>query len=184
MNQNGKRVHAATQHPYWSDSSDSDDDDDLRVLDLRIYQGGTKSNYLTPKQEVKAQNGYVWCSQDKRRAKNKMKCSYPVPVPSRGNCPMCGRSGPLGHPCSNYCVMTEVSVSGLIDAALDRKELRSSEYEDDPDLDIKQGDRSKYRIMLTPKNERKLDAYMFSEMNYNEVSKGAANYDWFKSQTC
>ena len=79
--------------------------------------------------------------------------------------------------------MDEVSVSDIIDAALDRKNMRSSEYEDDPDLDIKKGDRSKYRIMLTPKNERKLDAYMFAEINYNEVSEGAENYQWFKKQS-
>ena len=61
MNQNGKRVHAATQHQYWSDSSDGEDDDKLRVLDMRMFQGSTKSSYLSSKQEVKAQNGYVWC---------------------------------------------------------------------------------------------------------------------------
>ena len=70
MNQNGKRVHAATQQQYWSDSSDSEDDDDLKVLDMRIFQGSNKSSYLSSKQEVKAQNGYVWCKQDQRRSKN------------------------------------------------------------------------------------------------------------------
>ena len=113
MNQNGKRIHAATQDQYWSDSSSDSEDEDLKVLDMRIFQGMTKSPYLTPSQEVKAQNGYVWRTSDERRAKNRHKCSYLKPVPSRGNCPMCGRSGPLGHFCSNQCVMDEVSVSGL-----------------------------------------------------------------------
>ena len=70
---------------------------------------------------------------------------------------LCGRSGPLGHFCSNQCVMNEVSVNALFDEALNRQERRSSEYQEDPDLELKQGDMSRNRIMLTPRNERMID---------------------------
>ena len=53
--------------------------------------------------------------------------------------------------------MNEVSVNALFDEALNRQERRSSEYQEDPDLELKQGDMSRNRIMLTPRNERMID---------------------------
>ena len=57
--------------------------------------------------EVQAQNGYVWLDEDWLREANIAKCTYIRPVPTRGNCVRCARSGPLGRSCSNGCIYDE-----------------------------------------------------------------------------
>ena len=173
-----KKVLALTQQPYWSETSDDDEDQDLEYPDTRIFQGTGNLQYLLASQEVKAKNGFVWCAIDKIRQKNIEKCSYIRPIPTRGNCVQCGRSGPLGMTCSNQCVYDKMSV----DALLEQMHTRSVHYQNDPDINLKRGDRCRYRIMMTPQNEHMIDARMFAELMYKGVNTDQPNYTHFIRQ--
>ena len=97
----------------------------------------------------------------------------------RGNCVMCGRSGPLGHFCSNICRYNNMSVTVIRRNA----EQRQVYYQKDPDLQIKRGHRCRYRIMLTPEKENMIDAAMFAELMYKGVDSDQRNYKSFMEKT-
>ena len=93
-------VLGVNRNQYAQDSSGEDDENE-DFTDMKIFQFNERLNnryprFLRKSDEVKTENGFVWCRQDRDREDNKMKCSYPSPVPTRGNCVMCGRSGALG----------------------------------------------------------------------------------------
>ena len=102
--------------------------------DMRIYQFDEMTNnryprFLRKSDEVKAENGFVWCRCDTDNRDNFKKCSYPSPVPTRGNCVMCGRSGALGWECSNRCIYDKMTRSSIRRQAREREILSK----DDPD---------------------------------------------------
>ena len=116
--------------------------------------------------EVKARN---------ERKKNIENCSYERPLPSRGNCVMCGRSGPLGECCTNGCTYERWASESLNWAAQKRK------YKNDPNLDIKEGHPTTYRIFLTPKMGNMIDAVYWAEMMYQGVHEEQENYQEFSA---
>ena len=126
---------AITQNPY-IDLVDTDDDkEDDNQPDVRIFQAPPGYPfYLQPKDEVKARNGYIFTKFDKERKKNITNCSYERPLPSRGNCVMCGRSGPLGECCTNGCTYERWASDSLNWAAQERK------YKNDPNLAVQEGE--------------------------------------------
>ena len=90
---------AIIQNPYIDLVDTDDDEEDDNQPDVRIFQAPPGYPfYLQAKDKVKARNGYVFTQFDKERKKNISNCSYERPLPTRGNCVMCGRSGPLGNP--------------------------------------------------------------------------------------
>ena len=105
---------------------------------------------------------------------NREKCSYVSPVPTHGNCVMCGRSGALGWECSNRCRYDKMTSCVIRRNARNRHD----DYRDDPDLDIRRNARSKHRIMLTPDRENMIDAEFFAEMMYKGVDKDH-DCEWF-----
>ena len=85
---------AITQNPYIDLVKSDDDDEDDNQPDVRIFQAPPGYPlYLQAKDEVKARNGYIFTKFDNERKKNIANCSYERPLPTRGNCVMCGRSG-------------------------------------------------------------------------------------------
>ena len=155
---------AITQNPY-IDLVDSDDNkEDDNQPDARIFQAPPGyPYYLHARDEFKAKNGYIFTKADKDRKKNITNCSYERPLPSRGNCCMCGRSGPLGEPCTNGCKYERWASDSLNWAAQERK------YKNDPDLALQAGDPTTYRIFLTPKKGNMIDAVYWAEMMYQGV---------------
>ena len=173
-----------TDNPYADESSDDDDDIVQGYVDKRIFQFRDNPAHPYPMflrgcDEVKARNGFVWCRSDTERAKNAEKCSYRRPIPTRGNCVMCGRSGPLGQYCSNRCRYDKMSRSTLRKSA----HQREVNYKTDPDLQIKKNGKSQYRIMLTPDNENMIDAVYFANMMYQGVSDDAKNFKFFNKMS-
>ena len=82
----------------------------------RRFLGFSKSYYhafggrLLPCHEVKAQNGIVWLKNEALMIENTTKCGFSKKtgrqgwaVPTRGNCMVCGGSGPVGRNCQNGC---------------------------------------------------------------------------------
>ena len=136
---------AITQNPYIDLVDSNDDEEDDNQPDARIFQAPPGyPYYLQPKDEVKARNGYIFTKFDKERKRNIANCSYEHPLPSRRNCVMCERSGPLGEPCTNGCMYERWASDSLNWAAQERK------YKNDPDLAVQEGEPTRYRIFLTP----------------------------------
>ena len=165
---------AITQNPYIDLVDSDDDDEDDNQPDARIFPAPPGyPYYLRARDEVKAKNGYIFTMADKNRKKNIENCSYERPLPTRGNCCMCGRSGPLGEFCSNGCKYESWASENLNLAAKERK------YKNDPDLAIQAGDRTNYRIFLTPKKGNMIDAVYWAEMMYQGVHEEQENYGEF-----
>ena len=82
---------------------------------------------------------YVFTQFDKERKKNITNCSYERPLPTRGNCVLCGRSGPLGKSCTNGCTYERWASESLNWAAQER------EYKNDTDLAVQEGEPTTYR---------------------------------------
>ena len=126
---------ATTQNPYIDLVDTNDENKDDNQPDVRIFQAPPGYPfYLQAKDEVKARNGYIFTQFDKERKKNIANCSYERPLPTRGNCVMCGRSGPLGKCCSNGCTYERWASDSLNWAAQERK------YKNDPDLAVQEGE--------------------------------------------
>ena len=136
---------------------------------------------LLPRDEVRARNGYVWLDEDWMRKCNIDKCTYLRPVPTRGNCVRCGKSGPLGRFCSNGCKYDEVSDANLMEMVSPPE--RSNDYQEDGDLQIKPNERVHYRMILTPKHNNVIDAVHFAETLYQGVSPDAENYEAWSRRT-
>ena len=174
-----ENVLGVNRNPYAQDLSD-EDDENREFTDTRIFQFEETINdrypmFLRRSDEVKAANGFVWCRQDAENANNMEKCSYVSPVPTRGNCVMCGRSGALGSECSNRCRYNKMTSCVIRRNARNRHD----DYRDDPDLDIRRNARSRYRIMLTPEKENMIDAEFFAEMMYKGVDDDQKNWKFF-----
>ena len=168
-------------NPYAQESSDEDDDVRQDLIDTRIFQFKMNTNaeyplFIRGCDEVKAKNGFIWCRSDTERAKNIEKCSYVRPVPTRGNCVMCGRSGALGRECSNRCRYDQMTRTVI------RRNARNRHvnFRDDPDLNIRRHQASRYRMMLTPERENIIDAVFFAEMMYKGVDDDQRNWDFFR----
>ena len=163
-----------SQNPY-IDLVDTDSEEDVEIVaDARIYPAPPGySRFLKAEDEVRASNGYIFREKDKFKRSNILKCQYERPIPSRGNCAMCGRSGALGLPCSNGCTYTSWAATELVQAAAD------CQYQDDPDLDIRSGHACTYRIHLTPKKANMIDAVYWAEMMYQGVNEDQENYPEF-----
>ena len=162
--------------PYIDLASSADEEDDDNQPDSRIFphEAGYPP-YLLPRDEVRAHNRFVWLPSDKTRRSNREKCTYLWPLPTRGNCVMCGRSGALGRFCSNGCRYNAVSVEDVM--GLNTTRERSDRYDDDGDLCIKSGERVHYRMILTPKHSHVIDAVYFAEAMYKGVDEEEDNYE-------
>ena len=172
-----------SSNPYAQDSSD-EDDEDREFTDTRIFQfeetiSDRYPMFLRRSDEIKAANGFVWRRQDLNSEDNMMKCSYSRPVPTRGNCVMCGRSGALGWECSNRCRYDKMTSCVIRRNARNRHD----DYRDDPDLDIRRNARSRYRIMLTPEKENIIDAEFFAEMMYKGVDDDQKNWKFYRASS-
>ena len=168
---------AITQNPYIDLVDSDDDEEDDNQPDARIFQAPPGYPfYLQAKDEVKARNGYIFTKFDKERKKNIANCSYERPLPSRGNCVMSGRSGPLGEPCTNGCKYERWASDSLNWAAQERK------YKNDPDLAVQEGEPTTYRIFLTPKKGNMIDAVYWAEMMYQGVHEEQENYREFSQK--
>ena len=168
---------AITQNPYINLVNSDDDEDDDNQPDARIFQAPPGyPYYLKARDKVKAKNGYIFTMADKNRKKNIENCSYERPLPSRGNCCMCGRSGPLGETCTNGCKYESWASENLNLAAKERQ------YKNDPDLAIQAGDPTNYRIFLTPKKGNMIDAVYWAEMMYQGVHEEQENYREFSQK--
>ena len=123
-----RKATAIDQNPY-IDLVDSDNDNDVdNQPDVRVFPAPPGyPMYLQPRDEICARNWYVFTKHDKERQRNIDRCSYDRPIPSRGNCVMCGRSGALGEQCTNGCTYERWASESLVWAAQERK------YKDDPD---------------------------------------------------
>ena len=144
-----------TQNPY-IDLVDSSEDEDDNQPDVRVFQAPSGyPKYLRARDEIRAKNGYVFTQYDKDRHRNKIRCSYERPIPTRGNCAMCGRSGPLGEDCSNGCKYESWAVEEHNAMTAEERQ-----YRDDPDLNIRVGTPCAYRILLSPKKGNMIDAVM------------------------
>ena len=171
-----RKATGPTQNPY-IDLVDSDDDDDNdNQPDARVFSAPSGyPTYLRARDEIRAKNGYVFTQYDKERNRNKQRCNYERPIPSRGNCVMCGRSGPLGEDCSNGCKYESWAVR-------DHNAITAEErqYRDDPDLNIRVGTPCAYRILLSPKKGNMIDAVYWAEIMYQGVHEDQSNYREFK----
>jgi len=160
-------------------SSDEEDEDDNQPGSWIFPHDQNYPTFLLPRDEVRPRNGFVWLPSDRTRRRNIEKCTYIRPLPSRGNCVMCGRSGPLGQHCSNGCVYDRVSVDNIKE--LDTVPERSDVFEEDADLHIQMGAPVQYRLISTPKHNNVIDAVYFAELMYNGVDKEEDHYDeWIK----
>ena len=170
-----RKATAITQNPYIDlVNSDNDDDEDDNQPDVRVFPAPSGyPRFLRASDEIRAKNGYIFTKTDKDRKRNKERCQYERPIPSRGNCAMCGRSGPLGERCSNKCTYERWASESLVWAAQERQ------YKDDPDLDLKEGCPTTYRILLTPEKGNMIDAVYWAEMMYQGVHEEQDNYQEF-----
>ena len=162
--------------PYIDLTSSTDEDDDDNQPDSCIFpheRGYPK--FLLPRDEVRAHNRFVWLPSDKKRKSNREKCTYLWPLPTRGNCVMCGRSGKLGGLCTNGCRYDAVSVDNIME--LNTVPERSDKFVDDADLHIKQGERVHYWMILTPKHGYVIDAVYFAELMYKGVDEEEDHYE-------
>ena len=176
-----KRANNATDSPPpYIYLVSSDDEDINNQPDSCIHPHGQDYPItLHPEDEVRAYNGYVLLPEDCRRNANINKCTYLRPVPTRGNCVMCGRSGPLGGFCSNGCKYDEVSNDNV--QGLESLKERSREYQEDGDLNIKPNERVQYRMILTPKHSNVIDAVHFAELMHKGVDEEAEQYEaWIR----
>ena len=176
-----KRANNATDSPPpYIDLVSSDDKGVNNQPDACIHPHGLDyPSTLRPQDEVRAQNGYVWLPEDRSRDTNWAKCTYLRPVPTRGNCVICGRSGPLGGFCSNGCKYDEVSNENV--QGLDCLKERATTYQEDGDLNIKPNERSQYRMILTPRHNNVIDAVHFAELMYKGVNREADHYEaWLR----
>ena len=174
MTERKRKATDITQNPYIDLVDSSDDEEDDNQPDARIFPAPPGyPKYLRPRDEIRARNGYVFSKEDKDRKRNIERCTYSRPIPSRGNCCMCGRSGPLGEECTNGCSYERWAAEDLVWAAEERK------YQDDPDLHIKAGDPTTYRILLTPEKSNMIDAVYWAEMMYQGVHPEQDNYKEF-----
>ena len=89
---------------------------------------------------------------------------------------MCGRSGPLGESCTNGCTYERWASDSLNWAAQERK------YRNDPDLAVKEGEPTTYRIFLAPKQGNMIDAVYWAEMMYQGVHEEQDNYEEFSKK--
>ena len=168
-----------TQNPYIDLVDSSDDEEENNQPDVRVFPAPPGyPQYLRPRDEIRAKNGYVFTQADKERKKNRDRCQYERPIPSRGNCAMCGRSGPLGEECSNGCKYESWAVE-------DHNEVTAVErrYRDDPDLCITEGTPCAYRILLTPKKANMIDAVYWAEIMYQGVHEDQENYREFRRRS-
>ena len=177
--ENEVMVLGVNRNQYAQDSSDEDDENE-DFSDMRIFQFDEQATkryprFLRKSDEVKAENGFVWRRQDLNSEDNKLKCSYSRPVPTRGNCVMCGRSGALGWECSNRCRYDKMTARVIKDQAKDQV----TQYQDNPDLEIQKNARSKYRIMMTPEQENIIDAEFFAELMYKGVDNDQKNWNFY-----
>ena len=160
----------------------SDDDNGDNQPDACIHPHGQDyPRILRAQDEVRAKNGYVWLATDRSRESNALKCTYDRPVPSRGNCVMCGRSGPLGQFCSNGCKYDCVSTDNI--RGMDSPPERSAEYDSDGDLHIQPSERVQYRMIKTPKNNNVIDAVYFAELMYKGVDKEEETFSAWDKKT-
>ena len=169
--------------PPYIDLVSSDDEEVVNNQpDACIHPHGPDyPDVLQARDEVRARNGYVWLDDDRLRQANIEKCTYIRPVPTRGNCVRCGRSGPLGKFCSNGCIYDEISDENLLGLASPPE--RSTSYQEDGDLQIKPNERVHYRMILTPKHNNVIDAVHFAETMYQGVDKDAENYEAWSRRT-
>ena len=172
-----RKATAIDQNPY-IDLVDLDDDDDVdNQPDVRVFPAPPGyPTYLRPRDEIRARNRYVFTRYDKERQRIIDRCSYDRPIPSRGKCVMCGRSGALGEQCTNGCTYERWASENLVWAAQERK------YKDDPDLSIREGTPTTYRILRTPEKGNMIDAVYWAEMMYQGVHEEQDNYQVFLRQ--
>ena len=80
-----RKATGPTQNPY-VDLVDSDDNDDNdNQPDARVFSAPSGyPTYLRGRDEIRAKNGYVFTQYDKERNRNKNRCNYERPIPSRG----------------------------------------------------------------------------------------------------
>ena len=167
-----------TQNPY-IDLVDSSEDEDDNQPDVRVFQAPSGyPKYLRARDKIRAKNGYVFTQYDKDRHRNKIRCSYERPIPTRGNCAMCGRSGPLGEDCSNGCKYESWAVEEHNAMTAEERQ-----YRDDPDLNIRVGTPCAYRILLSPKKGNMIDAVYWAKIMYQGVHEDQENFRDFRRRS-
>lgn len=143
-----------------------------------IFPKGNDFNYslinggkLRQCNEIKASNGIVFSENDLMDPKNKRKCNYRNVVPTRGNCRMCGQSGPLGHECTHGCLLGVVCAPTATGCDKedsndkDKEQHLLTEATDDYNNNVV----SKYVVMRTPNEELLIDANFFANYMYKGV---------------
>lgn len=72
-----------------------------------LHQGNIRHN-----QAVSAKNGMFFKLGELGNAVNRSRCGYVSVQPTRGNCIMCTRSGPLGYKCAEKCKRITQAAAG------------------------------------------------------------------------
>ena len=158
----------------WSLESGDDYNAWGSVKDKTIFMGFSKAYYnafggrLLPCHEVKAQNGIVWFKDEAFMMENTTKCGYSKmadrqgwAVPTRGNCMVCGGSGPVGRDCQNGCRIATNEDT--------RKTDRFWSFLREPtDKWTKDDGWSYYQLIKMPNDGGIIDAELFAEANYDD----------------
>ena len=140
-----------------------------------IFLGFSKAYYkafggrLLPCHEVKAQNGIVWLKNEALMIENTTKCGYSKEfdrqgwaIPTRGNCMVCGGSGPVGRNCQNGCRIATNEET--------RKKDRFWSFLREPtDEWTKDDGWSYYQLIKMPNDGGIIDAELFAEANYDDL---------------
>ena len=93
---------AIPQNPYIDLVYSEDDANNDSQPDARIFPAPPGyPTFLNPMDDIRTKNGYIFIKADKERRRNVERCTYERPLPLRGYCVMCGRSGALGEECTN-----------------------------------------------------------------------------------
>ena len=142
---------------------------------------------LLPWHEVKASNGILMYRSELKSEKNRNLQTYYYSgwaEPTRGNCPICGASGPLGRFCANGCKDPWESREKIEDAweagDFDKISYCGEDFggtqwynlpqEEDP-LGISkwacESNRSRYWIIMTPDQRAIIDAELWAEVFYD-----------------
>ena len=139
-----------------------------------IFTGFSKRYYtlfggrLLPCHEVKAKNGIVWFRDEARLIENTVKCGYASKpdgqgwaMPTRGNCMVCGGSGPVRETCQNGC-------RRATNEETKKKDRFWSFLREPSDKWTTDNGWSCYEFIKMPNDGGIIDAEFFAEANYDD----------------
>ena len=111
--------------------------------------------------EVRATNGIIFTKKDYKSPENKRKSNYRYAYPTRGNCSVCGQSGPLGHLCMHGCVLGIETAPTSVGVHKKNRHLLTQKTKD-----YNKKIKVKYMVMTTPYNHHHIDATFFANLMY------------------